>query len=429
MALEDKDMFSIYAAGLAKAFGQPGNVPNLILMGNTMPANLAYASVALSAPPSQQAALAQIYTLGDTELAPQGFFDQTPYSFFNDYATYIDNLTPADSQKAATPTQQSQINLIKAALKTATTQFNTDQSAAVTAFTQAGTLYPGKYSSFESYLAQSSWGGTLNTDSNQVNGYNSQLNTLYTAIYGQDYVAIQLAKTTVDSVRQMKLGSSATQPTVMAVNFSSGLQVVPDYNPGDLGQFSNWVDQTIQQHGNTGETPITIGFSSSSSTYDFSKSTYFSQTNWSTNYWFWSAGGSSTSSSTQININTASSSFGMRMGFDAVTTVAVAPGPWFDSSLMYDHQNKDNLIRPTQLLIGMYPTLTVTMDAASYKSAFAAYNSSSGFGVGAFFASVGTQKSTSATAMQATWDASSNSVTMRSESTTPVLLGMLVTPL
>jgi hypothetical protein len=429
MALDNQDMFAIYVAGISKGSGLPANAPNLILAGNALPANLAYNAKSLTSPPSLQQALAQVYNLADTELFPQGIYDQTTNSFFNDYATYIDNLVPKGSQKAPTPTQQGQINLIKGNLSTATTQFNTDQGSAFTAYQQATTMYPGEYPSFQSYLSQTAWGATLNTDANLMNGYNSQLNNIYSAVYGQDYVAIQLAKTTVDSVRQAKLGASAQSPTVMSIAVASGTQVVPDYVPGDLSQFSNWVDQTVAQHGNTGEQAITIGFSGTSSMADFSKSTYFSQTNWGASFWFWSAGGSSTQSSSQVNVDTASSSFNQRMAFDAITTVSLEPGPWYDSSLMYDYPNQSGLVRPTALLVAMYPSITVTMDAASYAQALSAYNSSSGFGVGAFWASAGSQTSTSSVNMKAVWNASSSSVTMSSQSTTPVVVGLLVAPL
>lgn len=429
MALDNQDMFAIYIAGMSKACGLPVNAPNLILAGNTRPANLAYNAKSLTSPPSLQQALAQVYNLADTELFPQGIYDQTTNSFFNDYATYIDNLVPKGSQKAPTPTQQGQINLIKGNLSTATTQFNTDQGSAFTAYQQAMTMYPGQYPSFQNYLSQTAWGATLNTDANLMNGYNSQLNNIYSAVYGQDYVAIQLAKTTVDSVRQAKLGAFAQSPTVMSIAVASGIQVVPNYVPGDLSQFSNWVDQTVAQHGNSGEQAITIGFSGTSSMYDFSKSSYFRQTNWGSSFWFWSAGGSSTQSSSQVNVDTASSSFNQRMAFDAVTTVSLEPGPWYDSSLMYDYPNQAGLVRPTALLIAMYPSITVTMDAASYAAAQSAYNSSSGFGVGAFWASAGSQTSTSSVNMNAAWNASSSSVTMSSQSTTPVVVGLLVAPL
>jgi hypothetical protein len=226
------------------------------------------------------------------------------------------------------------------------------------------------------------------------------------------------------------LGSSSALPTVMTIGTgASGSRIVPDYDASSLMQFSSWVDQTIQQHGNTGEQAITIGFSSSSSMYDFSKSAYFSHTDWSANYWFWSAGGSSTTSQNQLSIDTNSSKFNIRMAFDALTTVQVKPGAWYDSSLMGAYQNTGALIRPTALLVAMYPSITLTMDAASYAQAQSAYNSSSGFGVGAFWASASTQKSINTASMQTAWNASSNSVTMASQSIQPVVVGMLVAPL
>jgi hypothetical protein len=430
MALDNQSMYSIYVAGLAKAAGLPSTPPNMILCGTSLPACLATSSTALAPVPPVTEALAQVYQLADTELYPQGMYDATTNSFFDSYATYIDNLTPAGSQKAPTPTQQGQINLLKAQLSKATTQYNADLTSAYSAFQQAQTMFPGQYPNFQSYLGQTSWGGTLTSDKNLMDGSNSQLSTLYTAIYGQDYVAISLAKTTVDNIRTAKLGQSTSTPGTMQVQDGGGsMLVVPQYSPGSLSQFSSWVDNTIQQHGNTGEKAVTIGFSSSSTMADFSKSTYFSHTDWNTGFFFWSAGGSSTTSSSQVNVNTSSSQFNMRMGFDAITTLSVGAGPWFDSSLMGQFNNAGGMIRPTALVIAMYPSITLVMDAASYQSAKSAYNSSSGFGVGAFWASASHQTSTDQYSMQATWNDASNTVTMESQSTTPAIVGMLVAPL
>lgn len=430
MALDNQDMFAIYAAGIARAAGLPANPTNFILTGTALPANLAYGSRALPNPPSMPDALGDIYELADTLLYPQGIYDQSADSFFSNYATYIDNLVPQGSQKAPTPTQQGQVNLIKQSLQAANTQYTTDLNAASTAYTQASTLFPGQYPTFQSYLSQTAWGGTLNTDMSAVSGLNSSLSTLYSQIYGQDYVAIQMAKTTVDNVRMAMLGSSSSLPTVMSIANGIGTaQVVPDYDASSLMQFSTWVDSTIQQHGNTGEQPVTIGFSSSSATYDFSKSAYFSKTDWNASYWFWSAGGSSSQSQNQVNVDSNSSKFNIRMAFDAITTVQVKPGAWYDSSLMYAYPNASGLIRPTALLVAMYPTITLTMDATSFAQAQSAYNSSSGFGIGSFWASASTQKTVSTAAMTAQFDSSSNTVTMASQSIQPVVVGMLVTPL
>lgn len=431
MSLQNQDMYAIYTAGIAKAFGLPDNASNLILVGDAFPADLACYSKGLgSDAPSVGAALGQIFNLCNTELYPNGFFDQTAYSFFNEYATYIDNLEPANSQKGPSETQQAQINLIRGSLASANTQFTQDQSAAVAAYTTASGLYPGQYPTFASFLAQTPWGGTLTTDNNTIIGCNSQLNTIYSEVYGDDYTAIMNNKNAVDAVRSAMSSGVVALPTEMLIsNGTTTALVVPSYTPGDLQAFSNWVDQTIGQHGNPGSQQISIAFKEGSSEYDFSESTYFKQTSWSTDYFFFSTGGTSTTSSTQVNINTASESFALTLGFDAVRTMPVQPGPWFDSSLLTTFPNAGGLVRPTSLLIGMYPTVTLTMDADSYNSAYSAYTSSSSFGVGVFFIGGGDGTSSSNTNMQATWDADSNSVTMVSQSTTPVVVGMTVAPL
>lgn len=263
MALDDQDMYAIYTAGIAKAFAQPPNVPNLILAGNVTPANLAYTSVGLPAPPTQQEAMCQIYTLGNNELAAQGFYTPTGNQFFSQYATFIDNLVPSGSQKSPTPTQAAQIKMIKNSLAAATAQYATDQGLAYAAWKLINTMMPGQYSDFASYLRQTAWGSTVNTDANLMNGLNSQLAMMYSTVYGQDYVPINLAKTTVDNVRTAMLGSAANGPTVMLISTDDSPSVplvVPSYISDSLAQFSSWVDQTISQHENTGEQPITIGF-------------------------------------------------------------------------------------------------------------------------------------------------------------------------
>lgn len=421
--LTDQNMYAIYAAGMAQALGLPPNAPNLILTGNSIPTSLATSSIALTPTPSTGQALAQIYQLGNTEALPQGIYDPSANSFFNNYATYIDNLIPQGAQTAPTPTQQAQINLIKAQLPTAHTTFNTDQASALAAYQSTNTMFPGQYSSFQSYLNQTSWGATLNTDSDNLDGLNSQLSSLYSTIYGQDYVAILANKTMVDNVRKWMIGTSISSPAVMSIASATVPLIVPAYIPSNLQTFSTWVDQTIGQHGNTGQSPITISFTSSSAEYDFSQSAYFSQTNF--RNWFWS--GSTTTSSSQVNINTSAQAFSLEMGFDALTQVTIQPGLWYDSSLMYAFPNTAGLIIPTSLIVGMYPTITLTMDQASYAQAKAAYSSSSGFGVGGFWCSAGTQSQSSGSAVTATWNASSNSVVMKSQSTTPVIVGMLVT--
>ena len=429
--LTNEQMWAIYAEGIAQAAGLPSSPSNFILTGTSLIADLATASKALppGAVPTVQEALFQVYNLSNTELALQGIYSPSQHLFFNDYATYVDNLIPAGSQQSPTPTQAAQIQLLQGQLATAETQYNNDLTTAAAAWTLQGTLLPGKYPTFQSFLNQTSYGATINNDSNAILGVNSSLTNLYIAIYGQDYVAIQANKALVDSVRSAMQGSVSTGPSDMLVQATSGSLVVPTYNPSDLNTFSSWVDSTIGQHGNVGQKPITINFGQSAAQYDFSQSQYFSQTNWSTNFFFFSASGGSTQSGTQVNIDFNSSSFNLEFQFDAITQVGLTRGPWYDSSLIlppYSYPNPNNLSTPTNLIIGMYPQVTMTMDAASYASAFSAYNSASGFGFGAFWVSASHSQSNSTQSMSATWNSSNNSVTITSTSINPIILGMEV---
>jgi hypothetical protein len=429
--LTNEQMWAIYAEGIAQAAGLPASPPNFILTGTSLIADLATASKALppAAVPTVQEALFQVYNLANTELALQGIYSPSQHLFFNDYATYVDNLIPAGSQQSPTPTQQAQIQLLTGQLTTAEAQFNTDQLSAFAAWTAQAQMFPGKYPSFQSYLNGTSWGATLNNDSNAILGINSSLTNLYITIYGQDYVAIQANKAVVDGVRgAMQLGQ-ASGPSDMLVQATSGTLVVPTYNPSDLNLFSSWVDSTIGQHGNAGQKPITINFGQSAAQYDFSKSQYFSQTNWSTNFFFFSASGGSTQSGSQVNVDFNSSSFSLEFQFDSITQVGLTRGPWYDSSLIlppYSYSNPNNLSTPTNLIIGMYPQVTMTMDAASYAAAYSAYNSASGFGFGAFWVSASHSQSNSTQSMSATWNSSNHSVVISSTSINPIILGMEV---
>jgi hypothetical protein len=422
--MTNEQMWAIYAQGISQAAGLPSSSPNFVLTGTSLIANLATSSVALPklAVPTTAQALFQVYGLANTEAALQGIYTPSQRNFFNDYATYIDNLIPQGSQSAPTPTQSAQIQLLQANIQTANAQLTADYTSASAAWTSQSVLFPGKYPNFQSFLSQTSWGLTINNDNNTLGGYNSQISTLLTTVYGQDYVAIQQAKNTVDNIRTAMLGPNVIGPQTMQVTAEAGNLIVPTYNPSNLNSFSNWVDNTIAQHGQA--TPIKVDFNEAAGKFDFSKSTYFSQTNFNTNYFFFSVGGSSTTSRNQVNVNTSSSDFSLEFQFDSINQVSLTKGPWYDSSLMDSFPNPNNLSIPTSLIVGMYPKIVLTMDAASFASAFSSYNSANGFGFGSFWVSASHSESTSNLSMSATWDSSKNSVTIQSSSINPVILGM-----
>lgn len=423
--MTNQQMWAIYAQGIAQAAGFPNSPNGFILNGNTTIANFATSATGLSNVPTLGEALYQIYNLGNTEVVLQGMYTPGQDFFFNNYATYIDNLEPVGG-KVPTLAQKAQLSLLKKELTAASTTLSNDLKDAKTAWEDQGVMFPDKYPTFQSFLNQTSWGATINTDNSEISGINSQLNTLMTTIYGQDYVAISLAKQTVDGVRTAMQGSTVTSPSDMSVTASSGTLIVPTYNSGDLGMFSSWVDDTISQHGSN--PPIVIDFTSTAKEFDFSKSSYFSQTDWSTNFFFASTSGSSSSSGTQVNVDTSSKDFSLTFQYDAITQLPVSRGPWFDSSLMYGYTNDDQMSTPTSLIIGMFPAIKMTMDAASYKAAKSAYNSEEGFGFGTFWASGTHSSGTSNQDLSAQWDDASNAVTIASSSINPVILAMQVAP-
>lgn len=425
MSLTTQDLWAIYANQIATAAGLPSNPNNFILTGNGMVANFAVGSSALPSVPTKGEALFEVYNLADGEVNQQGIYHPANSNFFNDYATYIDNLTPQGAAPP-TPTQTAQMKLIESKLATANKKWNSDLAAADAAWQTQSKLFPGKYPTFQSFLNQTPYGATVNNDMNNVTGLNSQLSTLKSKIFGKSYVAIQTNKTVVDGVRAARNGSTVTGPADMKVTATSGDLIVPTYNPSDLNVFSSWVDGIIAQ--GPSNLPICTTFDTSSAKFDFSKSQYFSQTNWHADLFFFSVGGHSSQSRTQVNIDTSSSQFSLKMCFGGITQVALTRGPWYDSSLMYAYKNPDNLATPVTLYVAMYPTITLTMDAQSYQSAYSSYNSSHGFGVGAWWVAAGGHSSSSSQVqMSAKWDATSRTVTISPNSVQPVIVGMEVT--
>lgn len=424
MALDTQDLWSIYAKGIATAAGFPDSPGNFILTGSSMIANLATGSSGLTSQPTTEEALFQVYNLANTEAHLSGIYDASQSRFFNDYATYIDNLIPKGAH-TPTPTQSAKIRMLQGQSKAANKKYSDDQTSASKAWDADAKLYPNKYPTFQSFLNQTSWGGTLNTDNNNVVGINSQLSNIMTDVYGQDYVAIQANKSVVDSVRSSVMGASVNGPSMMKVSAASGELIVPTYNPSSLQTFSSFVDSAIEQHGSA--QPISTTFTEQSERFDFSLSSYFSHTGWGVNLFFFSVGGSSTTTKTAVNINTSSSDFALTIEFDAVTQVSLARGPWYDSSLMYDYENPGSLATPTNLIVAMYPKIILKMDESSYNDAFSAFSTSNGFGIGAFWVVGGGHSSSSLDlAMHSDWDESSRTVTIASESIEPIIVAMQV---
>jgi len=418
-----QDMWEMYVQGIISATGLPGS--NLILTGTTMPATLAISSKAVLPDPTTAQALAQIYSFGDALILPQGFYTDAGQSFFSDYATYIDNLIPQDANP--TPSELAALNVAKSNLAAAQTQYSTDFTAAVAAYTEENPLFPGKWANFQAYLNTTSWGSLLNTDQNTVNGTLSQLNTLNTQIFGQDYVAIQANQTVVDQVRKDLIAATPSSPAEMLTSTDAGNFVVPTYIPSSLTTFSSWVDEAATGPANHQPPEVSFTIGQGAAKYDFSESTYFSNTTWGNDYFFYTVGGDSSQQQNQVNVNTSSSSFGVQITFQAVTTVTIGTGPWFDSSLMYSYSNPSGLVAPSALIIGMMPTVTVTFaDEDSYQTAFSAYSASSSFGVGIFQIPGGSSTSSSSTDLQGAWDTTALSLTISDISTQPLVIGVQV---
>jgi hypothetical protein len=430
-ALSTQDLWAAYVQGIINASGLPGE--SLILTGTAVPADLATSSKQLKPVPKTPQALAQIFALGNAMANPSGFYTLSGQNFFSDYATYIDNLAP---QSSTTPTtaQQAQITAFQGDVTTAQNTYDSDLASAAAAYNQQSPLFPGKWPTFQDFLNGSSWGGTLTNDQNAADGYNTQLSTLMTQVFGQDYEAIAQAKKVVDQVRVDLTAKSTSTAAEMKIATDAGDFIVPVYVPGDLGVFSSWVDATLAAAAKKQAPEVSFTVNESAQQYDFSQSTYFSEVDWSENennfFYSYAASGSSSQQQTQVAVDTSSESFGVAISFQAVTSVAIALGPWYDSSLMYSYANPAGLVVPASLLIGLMPTVVVSFDAASYQTAQSAYSTSSSFGVGVFTIDGGAAGSgssgSSGTNLTGTWSSTALTLTIEDTSKQPKILGMTV---
>jgi hypothetical protein len=427
--LTNQDLWGMYAQGIVNAAGLPPSAAtSLVLLGDAVPANFYTTATSLGTAPTAQQALAQIYVLGDKLLNHTGFYSASGDSFFSDYATYIDNLAPQGG--SLSPSVQAAIIQDQAAVTKANTQYGTTLTAANAAYTQQNPLFPGKWDSFQDFINTTSWSGTVGTAQAAVDAANAQLSTDMTNAYGKNYVAIANAKGVVDQVRHDLVAKTPSTPAEMLISADSGEYVVPAYLPGSLTAFSTWADAAAVGPAHDQKPAVSFTLQQGSASYDFSKSTYFSQTAWGGGNFFFSSGGSSTSSGTNVNVNTAASNFKVEITFQAITTLAITPGAWFDSSLMYAYGNPEQLALPqgqSALIIAMMPTIKITFDAASYQSAYAASQSSSGFGVGCFFGGGSSSSSSSSQSLSQKWDKVTMTVTIAQTQVQPIILGALVT--
>ena len=436
-SISAEQMWGIYAAGIAQAAGFSAVPPGFILCGTSLIANLAVSSRSLppAAVPNMPEALFQVYNLADTALALQGIYSPTQHRFFNDYASYIDNLVPAGSQKAPTPTQAGQLRMLQAGLTDANTQYNTDLNSANAAWGQVSAANPGQYDSFQSFLNGTTWGGVMDADNKKAAAINTHIQTLLNTIYGADYLTIQANKVVVDGVRSSMQGSTATGPYDMLVQATSGSLVVPAYSPSDLDKFSLWVDSIVFQHEGkivTGVPPAIINFTTGTAKNANINTPYFQQTNWANNHFFFSSPNGNESAGTQLDINTGDPGFSLQVQFDDITQVSLTRGPWFVPALTgspYVYPNPNILSAATSLLIGMYPQIKMSLDPASYASAYSAYNTAGGFGFGSFWVSASHNPDAANQSMTATWDNTGNAVTIQSSSVSPIILAMIAAPL
>lgn len=431
--LTDQNLWYLYAAGLAQACGLPKLPDDFVVAGTSLPAPFAVGSTGLgAASPTQEQALGALYQLADGEAHLEGVYAPTGGSFFSVYANYIDNLVPSGGT-GMTPVQQSAVALAQKAVSAAAATLDADQDAAATAYGKAVNLFPGKYTDFQDYLNGTAWGGTLAADQAALDGANSKLRVQLSAIYGTSYLAIQNNQAVVDQVRREKTGKTSGTPADMVVSYDSGNQVVPTYNNAvSFGQIAVWVDGQLAAVSATGQFPAnkTVSFGSSSAASSFSASSFAAATNWSVNRFFWSASASAAGGRTASSIFTSKSTFNITFGFADLKAVPVAPGPWFDSSLLGAMTNPDQLLVPTVLYLAMGPSVTMSMDATSYSQAKSAYTSKAGFGVGLWCGVSGSGSfAADGQRCDASFDDSTHSITLRPSDVSPVIVAMTMTPI
>ena len=426
MALTTKDLWAQYVNGMQSAQGMPG-ADNLVITGSAMPANLNTEFKIPKGKKTKKAEAAfQVFSLADPLASNQGLYKPSDQNFFSDYATYIDNLNPKGA-KDPTDEQKKKMASDKTALEDATKAYSSDLTSAVSDFEKQSKIFPDKWSSFSEWLVSSPSSSVLQNDQTKIAGASTTLTTLMNSIYGKDYVAIDANRKIVDQVRADLTAKSPQSAAEMEV--MDGLKnkyVKPAYTIGDLGVYSKWVENALKR-----TKPVArYDFSETAGQYDFSKSTYFSRQEWSEDYFFYSRSGVSVTSRTEVKMDTSSSALSGYLQFMDITQVGgILPGPWYDSSLMYEWgegaTGVTGFSTPYQLTIAVKPEIHLQLSSANYASALSAFEKEGSFGVGAFWVYKDSSRySETDVKMQAEWNSASNSITIKQDGDQPVIIAM-----
>ena len=428
--LTSGDLWGNYITAIANGAGLP-NADDVVLMGTAVPANFntTYKPKHGTKPTKEEAGY-QLFNLGDTMAGETAVYTATNQSFFHDYATYLDNLTPPGSHSPS-PTELKTIATEQQALNKATNKWQAAVTKAFAAYTNDVMMF-GKHqwADFAAWLAANPGGAPVHAAQAAVAGASTTLSTTMTKVYGSDYQAIASARQACDNVRKAMLGGAASGPAEMEVEDGLGAKrVVPSYGIGSLKVYSNWVKQTLTSPPK--KPAVSASFNSTSGHANMSASSYYNHTDWHAGFWFFGAGGSSTQAGSQLNIDTGDSAFGITFEFEGITEIPnIAPGPWYDSSLMFGWKapiTGQQLSIPSSIICVIKPTITLKLDAKSYALAQSAYAQSKSLHVGGWFVSANHQSGSSSASMSAAWDSTNNTITLTQDNDQPVMVGMRMT--
>ena len=429
--LTNEDLWGHYATAIANAAGLP-NANDVVLMGTAVPANFnTHYKPKNGTKPSPAQAGYQLFNLADTMADETAVYGATNQSFFHDYATYLDNLTPPGSH-TPTSTELATIAKQRQVLNKATTKWQASVQTAFAAYQKDVEMFgKNQWPDFSAWLVASPGGQPVHAAESIVSGASTTLSTTMTKVYGKSYQAIASARQACDAVRKAMLGGAASGPTEMEVEDGLGAKrIVPSYGIGSLKVYSAWVKQTLTNP--PAKPAVSASFNAASGHANMTSSSYYNHTDWHAGFWFISAGGSSTQQGSQLNVDTGDSSFGITFDFDGVQEIPnIAPGPWYDSSLMFDWTapiSGQTLSTPNSIICVIKPKITLTLDAASYARAQAAYSQTKSLHVGGWFASVNHQSGSSSASMNAAWDSTHNTITLTQANNQPVMVGMRMTP-
>ncbi len=443
------DMWAMYIQGLLQGSGL-ADARQLMLTGTSMPAQLN--TETLSSPPvTREQALWQIYSLanvmpewgtktsGGASETVGLFYGRSEATYFSQYSSFIRSIKLRGN---ADPAFAAAVRIAQAEYDKAADAWQITYNDAFMAFQAAP---PGMYATWDDFLKRTPYGRRLQQADATMDAAQIKLDQAMRAAYGPQYDQLALALgLTRDVQSQLAIGSGQL---VMQVENDSGKFPVAQFSPSLLGQgggtgYSAWLDQAISAVAAGLPPEVRVTIDQSAGKYSYSEMTFAA--NGRVTYlpfvWFQGSGGY-----TEVNVDTASSEFGIEISMQSVTQVSITPGQWYMGDFVRNYSQPDDFLvgspfnskaiwgpnglfntQPNGLVIAFRPQVTARFNAESYRRLKRDWEAEASLrvGVGPFFLGIGGGASGSKEDIQ--WNDQANSFSFTDQTLVPKIIGLTV---